>query len=174
MAMMAAALGSLLAAMTHQAAKALIDQRVTMLINREANFFLAVPYPDLDSNKLENIDANAQNLMNWQPYTPADRQATSAYRSSEGEDGNAYLLTVQTSNGSPDPQAGRYHYLITRELTIYPDHKTVDISIQWQGAASFHAFTHESSNPAADWPPDPADPSTDRRQIRLTTIYRYP
>jgi prepilin-type N-terminal cleavage/methylation domain-containing protein len=118
MAVLATALGALLSTTTYQSARAIIDQRVNMLVNREVNFFRSVPYNELTNSGL--TDESGTGPMSWQQQASPDPQAQ-VYVSTEGADGNSYLLTIVNQTGTTNYETCRYHYLITRTLTINND-----------------------------------------------------
>ena len=160
MSIMATAMGSLLSATMYQSMKARVDQKVRMLINREVDLFMFMPYQEIDPNVLTEMGP-------WQYDPPTDPQAQSAYDSFEGSDGNSYLLTVQN-------QTGRYHYLITRRITLYADHKTIDLWIQsWGPNPNFQKLMSQAKapDPNADWQ---NDPNAVLETVKVNTIYRYP
>jgi prepilin-type N-terminal cleavage/methylation domain-containing protein len=184
MAVMAAALGSLLSATTYQSARALVDQRVNMLVNREVNFFRSVPYSSLTSTGLASEAGTGQ--MIWQQEASSDTQ-TQVYVSMEGDDGNSYLSTTQDPSGTTDSSKCRYHYLITRTLTMYyngdpnttpPSKKTVALKLEWWGPnPKYNIFMTQTQRPvgnSADWQDQENNSGAVYQNITVNTIYRYP
>jgi prepilin-type N-terminal cleavage/methylation domain-containing protein len=163
MAIMATAMGGLLSATMYQSMKSRVDQQVRMLINREVDLFMFMPYQDIDPNVLTDMGP-------WQQ----DPQTANAYDSFEGSDGDKYLLNVQN-------QTGRYHYLITRKITVYngdqqnPNpYKTIDLWIQsWGPSPNFQSLMSQANASArsADWQ---NDPNVVLETVKMNTIYRYP
>jgi len=177
MAILATALGSLLSATTYQSAKALVDQRVNTLITREINFFRSVSYNDLTSTGLTDESGNGP--MSWQQQTSSDPQVQ-VYVSQEGADGNSYLLTIEDQTGTTDPEKCRYHYVITRKLTLNSDdpnnpYKMVDLSLDWWGPnpnyQNYMVQTQYPVDSSGDWQ---NDPNAVHQTITVNTIYRYP
>ena len=177
MAILATALGSLLSVTTYQSARALVDQRVNVLVNREVNFFRSVPYNELTSTSLARESGTG--TMSWQQQSSPDPQAQ-VYVSKEGDDGNSYLSTIQDQTGTTNLEMCRYHYLITRTLTINNDdpknqYKTVDISLDWWGPnPKYQIYMTQTQQPvdaSADWQ---NDPNAVHQNITVSTIYRYP
>jgi type II secretory pathway pseudopilin PulG len=177
MALLATALGSLLSATTYQSARAIVDQRVNTLVDREVNFFRSVPYNSLTNTGL--ADESGTGTMSWQQQTSSDPQAQ-VYISQEGADGNSYLLTTSDQAGTTNPEMCRYHYLITRTLTINNDdpsnpYKTVDLKLEWWGPnPDYRTYMFQTQHPVdadADWQ---HDPNAIHQSINVNTIYRYP
>lgn len=174
MAILATALGSLLSATTYQSARALVDQRVNMLVNREINFFRSVPYSDLVKNPINLADESGDGTyMSWEPQPISDPQAQGCYVSQEGADGNSYLLTMVDGTGAQVSTMCRYHYLITRMLNVYSDHATVTLSLDWWGPSpEYQKFMNQALSPVGangDWQ---HDASTAHQQIAINPIYR--
>lgn len=177
MAVMATALGALLSTTTYQAARSIVDQRVNMLVNREVNFFRSVPYNQLTNTDL--TDESGTGTMSWQQQTSSDPQAQ-VYVSQEGADGNSYLSTIQDQTGTTNLEMCRYHYLITRTLTVNNDnpnspYKTIDLSVDWWGPnPNYQAYMTQTQKPmdaSGDWQ---HDPNAVHQNITINTIYRYP
>lgn len=169
MSIMAAAMGGLLSATMYQSIKSRIDQQVRMLVNREVDLFMFMPYQDLDPNTLAGMNDGGGS---WQqdPDTP------NTWESFEGSDGDKYLLNTQTP-------PGRYHYLITRKLTWHPTDpndsqqtpcRTIDLWIQsWGPSPNFQKLMSQANASArsADWQ---NDPNVVLETLKMNTIYRYP
>jgi prepilin-type N-terminal cleavage/methylation domain-containing protein len=177
MAVLATALGALLSTTTYQSARAIIDQRVNMLVNREVNFFRSVPYSELTNSGL--TDESGTGPMSWQQQASSDPQAQ-VYVSTEGADGNSYLLTIVDQTGTTNYEMCRYHFLITRTLTINNDdpnnpYKMVDLSLDWWGPnPNYQTYMYQTQHPvdaSADWQ---NDPNAVHQNIKVNTIYRYP
>jgi prepilin-type N-terminal cleavage/methylation domain-containing protein len=172
MSIMATAMGSLLSATMYQSMKSRVDQQVRMLINREVDLFMFMPYQDLDPTVLASMNDGGGS---WQqdPDTP-----TNTWDSFEGSIGyDKFLLNVQSQT------TGRYHYLITRKLTLHPTDsndpqqtpcKTIDLWIQsWGPSPNFQKLMSQANASArsADWQ---NDPNVVLETVKMNTIYRYP
>jgi type II secretory pathway pseudopilin PulG len=175
MAILGTALGSLLSATTYQSARALVDQRVNTLVNREVNFFRSVPYSALTNTGL--VDQSGNPAV-WQQ----DPQNPNVYYWYEGNDGNSYLMTIEDQTGTTDFGKCRYHYQITRKLTVSNDpnnpYKTVDLLLEWWGPnPDYHSFMNQTQQPVdanGDWKQQEDDLKAVHQTIAINTIYRYP
>jgi hypothetical protein len=117
--------------------------------------------------------------MSWQQQTSQDPSAQ-VYVSHQCADGDSYLLTIQDTNATTMPEMCRYHYLITRTLTINNDdpnnpYKTVDLKVEWWGPnPDYRTYMYQTQHAVdanADWQ---NDPNAVQQNITVNTIYRYP
>ena len=170
MAVMARALGNLVSVSTYQALKARVDQRVRLLLDREVNFYTLVPYTELvpapspaaspAASPMKVLDpANTNFGFKTDPNT-LPTGATAAYDSFEG------TSTAPMYLSNPVGGNGQYSYTITRRVTLFADHKEINLYLDWSAPSpQYGALMNSNQSGTAN---------TVQNSYTANTISRYP
>ena len=165
MAVMARALGNLVSVSTYQALKARVDQRVRLLLDREVNFYTLVPYAELVPapspavSPMKVLDpANTNFGFKTDPSVPTG--ATAVYDSFEG------TTTAPMYLSNPVGGSGQYSYTITRRVTIFSDHKEINLYLDWSAPSPQYGALMNSNQGGTT--------NTIQNSYTANTISRYP
>jgi prepilin-type N-terminal cleavage/methylation domain-containing protein len=160
MAVLATALGNMLCVTTYQALKARTDQKVKVLIDREVSFYTLVPYTELAVTAGKVMDPDNPYFSYTVAPGPAPTGATGVYNSFEGTTAvPMYLMNPVGGNGM-------YSYTITRAVSVYPDHKEIDLWIDWDSPSPNYS---KLVNPAGQ-----NGANTVHQTYSANPIYRFP